>query len=89
MPTLIIPPSISLSLQAQNLPFLQNNPSHLNRLPLLNSFRAHLLDGTGPDLSGSSVYRFAFLFIFCLFHVVDYAGYPIRQLCNARSYRIV
>ena len=53
IPTLIIHHSFNLLLQAQNLPF-QQILSTLNRLILPIGLPSH--NGTGPDLSHSSVY---------------------------------
>jgi len=67
--TLIIHHSFTFSLQAQNLPFQQILPTLTFLLYSLDCLHDN---GTGPDLSRSSVYFLVFFLLhFCSFRVVD------------------
>jgi len=70
--------------------YLSTNPFHFNIL--LYPLDCLHDNGTGPDLSCSSVYFILFyFFIFCSFHVVDSAGYPSASYCtlSTRYYIVV
>jgi len=86
IPALIIHHSFTLSLQAQNLPFQQILPTS-DLFYLLNCLTIMGLDRTYH--AHHFIFSFTFYF-FCLFHVVDQAGYSSAFYCMLNTqYRII